>query len=271
MDVLKLTSCQADNTIPISREIAVYLSQHLPIPVEFVEDVPWPERYRLLDEGQIHVAWICGLPYVRRVDHPDSGNQLNSGIELLAAPVMDGTRYENRPVYFSDVVVHRDSPFQTFADLRGASWSYNEPGSQSGYNVTRYQLATLGETAGFFGRVIGSGGHQQSLRLILAGDIDASAIDSTFLGWELAHRPEIGDQIRIIATLAPSPIPPWVVLKSIPIEMRQQLRRLLLGLHEEEHGRSILALGQLVGFTAVTDKDYDLIRHMARTADRVTW
>ncbi len=265
MDVLKLTSCQAHNTIPVSQEIAAYLSQHLPIPVEFVDDIPWPERYRQLDEGQIHAAWICGLPYVCRFDQP------NPKIELLAAPVMAGARYENRPVYFSDVVVHRDSQFQTFADLRGASWSYNEPGSQSGYNITRYHLATLGETAGFFGQVIGSGAHQQSLRLILEGKIDASAIDSTVLEWELAHRPEIGDQTRIIDRFGPSPIPPWVICTAVPLEIRQQLGQLLLGLDEEEDGRSILALGQLVRFTAVTNEDYDPIRHMARETEGVSW
>jgi phosphonate transport system substrate-binding protein len=262
MNILKLTSCQAHNTIPVSREIAAYLSQRLDFAVEFVEDVAWPDRYRLLDEGQIHAAWICGLPYVRRVD---------SGVELLAAPVMAEERYQNRPVYFSDVVVRRDSRFQTFADLRGASWSFNEPGSQSGYNITRYHLATLGETAGFFGRVIGSGAHRQSLRLILEGEIDASAIDCTVLEWELALRPEIGDQIRIIDALGPSPIPPWVVSTAVPTEIRHQLRRLLVGLHEEEHGRSILALGQLARFTAVTDEDYDPIRRMAKEAEGVSW
>lgn len=265
MEPLRLTSCQAQNTFPISQEIAAYLSQRLGIPVEFVDDIPWQERYQQLDEGQIHAAWICGLPYIRRFDRPDSR------IELLAAPVMAGDRYQERPFYYSDVVVHRDSPFQTFADLRGATWSYNEPGSQSGYNITRYHLAALGETAGFFGQVIESGGHQNSLHLILAGEIDASAIDSTFLEWELAHQPHIADQIRIIATLGPSPIPPWVILTAVPRAIRHPLRQLLLKMHEDADGRAILALGQLARFTAVTDQDYDPIRYMAKKAERVRW
>jgi phosphonate transport system substrate-binding protein len=40
-------------------------------------------------------------------------------IELPGAPVLQGERYGGRPIYFSDVLVHRDSPFCSFADLRG--------------------------------------------------------------------------------------------------------------------------------------------------------
>ncbi|MFQ5400574.1 MAG: phosphate/phosphite/phosphonate ABC transporter substrate-binding protein [Anaerolineae bacterium] len=265
MKALKLTTCQAINTVPVSQAIAGYLSQRLGIPVEFVGDIHWRERYRLLDAGQIDIGWICGLPYVVRFD------QLDSNIELLAAPVMQAKRYQDRPIYFSDVVVRHDSPFKTFADLRGASWAYNEPGSQSGYNITRYHLAVLGETSGFFGRVIGTGAHRLSLRLILKGKIDASAIDSTVLEWELHHHPEIGSQIRIIETLGPSPIPPLVVLKSVPQEIRQQLRRLLLQMEKDAEGRAILAIGHLARFVAVQDRDYDPIRHMARQAAQVAW
>jgi phosphate/phosphite/phosphonate ABC transporter binding protein len=265
MNSLKFTTAQAINTVPVSYAIADYLSQRLEIPIEFVGDIHWQERYRLLDESQIHVGWICGLPYVVRFDQPDSN------IELLAAPVMQAERYQDRPVYFSDVVVHRDSPFRTFADLRGASWAYNEPDSQSGYNITHYHLATLGEASGFFGRVISTGAHRLSLRLILKGKIDASAIDSTVLEWELQHQPEIGSQIRIVETLGPSPIPPLVVLKSVPQEIQQQLRHLLLQMQDDKEGHDILAIGYLARFVAVSDRYYDPIRHMARQAAQVAW
>ncbi len=265
MNSLKLTTAQAHNTDPICRAIARYLSQRLDIPVEFVDDIPWSDRYRMLDEGQIHIAWICGLPYVSRFDQP------YSNIELLAAPIMQGERYQERPVYYSDVIVHRESPFKTFADLRGASWACNEPGSQSGYNITRYYLADLGETADFFGQVIISGAHLNSLHLVIDGKIDASAIDSTVLEWELKHHPEINSQIRIIESLGPSPIPPLVVLKSVPQEIRQQLQHILLQMENEKEGRDILTMGYLARFVPVKNHHYDPIRHMAEQAEQITW
>src|SRR5207237_9162872 len=98
-------------------------------------------------------------------------------LEPLAAPQLEGQRFAGRPVYYSDVVVHRDSPYYCFSDLRGCSWAYNEPLSHSGYGVTLYLLVQLGETRCFFGRVIVAGWHERSLRLVASGEVDASAID----------------------------------------------------------------------------------------------
>ncbi len=263
METLRLSSCMAPNMDFIGRTLAAYLADRLDRPVVFVGDIPWQQREEQLDAGQIHGCWICGLPYVWKADADQPH------IELLTAPVMQGARYEDRPVYFSDVVVRVDSPFRTFADLRGASWAYNEPGSHSGYNITRYHLSTLGETSGYFGEVVGSGAHEISLQMILDRQIDASAIDSTVLEMALRDRPEIQEQIRVIETLGPSSIPPWVVSTSLPAEDRQALQNLMLGMHQDSEGRAILESGLMARFAQVTDQDYDDIRRMDRLAQAV--
>jgi phosphonate transport system substrate-binding protein len=260
MDV-RITSLQAENADFVVAAVTGYIAERLGASAEFIVDLPWQERESLLDTGRIQVAWICGWPYVRKVDRPDPQ------IELLAAPVMQGARYGDRPVYFSDVVVRHDSRFSTFADLRGAIWAYNEPGSHSGYNVVRYHLAVLGETWQYFGQVVESGAHQASLKMILDGSIDASAIDSTVLEQEYRRDPSTRSRLRIVDTLGPSPIPPWVVQRSLPRELRSRLRELLLGLHHDPEGRAILARGHMNRFAHVEDSDYDPIRHMTRLAE----
>ncbi len=266
METLRLTSCQAPNAEPACREIAVYLAQKTGLAIDFIDDIPWQEReHRLLEEGSIDIGWICGLPYVGHADRPAPQ------VELLVAPVMAGQRYGAQPVYFSDVVVRHDSPFQRFADLRGAAWAYNEPASHSGSNVVRYHLAELRESAGFFGRVIESGAHQRSLQLILAGEIDAAAIDSTVLETELGQHPQLASQLRVIDTLGPSPIPPWVVQKGLSPRLKQVLRTAWLNLHTNPQGQAILARAHIARFVKVSDPDYDPIRRMAQTAQRIRW
>jgi phosphonate transport system substrate-binding protein len=254
----------APNADAICADLACYISEQLHHPTTFIGDIPWQERERLFDAGQIHVCWICGLPYVWKADHGQPS------LELLVAPVMQGPRYQNCPVYFSDVIVLRTSQFQSFADLRGASWAYNEPHSHSGYNVVRAHLAILGETAGYFGRVIESGAHQTSLELLLAGAIDATAIDSTVLETELQRHPEIESRIRVVATLGPSPIPPWLVRRSVPQELRMALRTVLLQMHADPRGQALLAEARIARFEQVDDGAYDPIRWMAREAASVT-
>jgi phosphonate transport system substrate-binding protein len=192
-----------------------------------------------------------------------------STIELLAAPVMQGARYAGRPIYFSDVVVRRGSSFQSFADLRGASWAYNEPGSQSGYNLTRYHLSRLGERSGYFGRVVEAGAHQASLQMVLLGAVDASAIDSIVLELELKLRPDLAPFLRVVETLGPSPIPPAVVSTRVPPPIRRSLRQALLRMHEDEAGRRILGAGMVARFVEMADDAYDEIRAMAMEAEPV--
>jgi phosphonate transport system substrate-binding protein len=255
-----ITTCQAENTFEITRLLADYLAERLHMPVECVADVSGEKRYLHIDRGKIDMGWICGRPYIKRADRS------NPHIELLAAPVMQGERYGGRPVYFSDVVVHTDSPFQQFTDLRGASWAYNQPGSHSGYGVICFHLAQMGETNHFFGKTIGSGAHMKSLQMVLDKMVDASAIDSTVLEWALRKRPFLAPHLRIIDTIGPSPIPPLVIQKGLPSDLKQTIRQLLLKMHEEENGRSILNSGQLARFVEVHDQDYDPIRKMNQVA-----
>lgn len=263
--VLRITSIQAPSADPFCCAVSAYLGNVLSIPTQFVDQLTWQEREAALDCGDIHVGWICGLPYVWKADHKPPL------VDLLAAPVMVGPRYSGRPIYFSDVVVRSDSPFRRFNDLRGKTWAYNEPHSQSGYNITRYKLATLEERTGFFGRVVMAGSHQRALELVLAGFVDASAIDSTVLETELFLDPSLHNQIQIIDILGPSPIPPWVITPNLPEDLSTNLRRAFLEMHLDPLGREILANGLTERFVAVNDRDYDSIRAMERFAEGVVF
>ncbi len=265
MEFIRVTSIQSENADFICQQITRYLAARLGLEAEFVNQIPWEEREHLLDAGHIQLGWICGLPYVRKAD------RAGAGIELVAAPVMRHPRYAGRPIYFSDVVVRRDSRYTAFADLGGAAWAYNEPNSQSGYNITRYHLAQLGETKGYFGRVVAAGSHLRAVEMVLAQQIDASAIDSTVLELELERRPELKEQLRIVATLGPSPIPPWVTTKSVPPDLRDAIRRVFWEMHEDAEGQALLDAGQMARMAPVQDEDYDPIREMARLAEMTRW
>lgn len=260
---LSFTSCQAPIADGFCREVIGWLAEQVGRSATFISDITWEEREAQFDRGEIDVAWICGAPYVRKVAQP------GANLELLAAPVAAAPRYQNSPLYFSDVVVHRDSPYHTLADLRGTRWAYNEPHSHSGYKVVQYALAERGERDGYFGRVVQSGAHQTSLAMILAGQVDASAIDSTVLEMVCALDATIAPQIRIIDAFGPSPMPPWCIGRHVPEAVRQQLRQQLLELHEHADGQTILARHQMARFAAATDELYDVTRRMLRVGSGV--
>ena len=263
LPVLRVATCMAPNADDTCRSITRFVERKLGIATEFVDGISWRERERQLDAGEIHVCWLCGLPYVWKAD------RRARAIELVAAPVMVAERYGGQPVYFSDVVVRSNSGFTSFSDLRGASWAYNEPNSHSGYNVVRHHLRGIGESTGYFREAVESGAHQISLKMVVDGKIDASAIDSTVLEAELARAPHVRSDIRIIGSLGPSPMPPWVMRRDLPVAMKHSLREVILGMGDDPDGQDILHAWGISRFVPVNDATYDPIRLMSAGASHV--
>jgi phosphonate transport system substrate-binding protein len=263
--LVRFVSLMSQNALPFCRALASYLAQCVGTSVDLVDDEPWQLAERQLYAGEADLGVVCGLQYVRSFDRGDV-----PGVELLAAPVMAGARYEARPIYFSDVIVRADSTARSFEDLRGCAWGYNEPTSHSGYALTRYWLATRWPMeAPFFGSVVASGAHVRSLEMLLEGEIDATAIDSTVLETELRARPRLHKAVRIVHTLGPSPIPPLVISRTMPAPHRAALRTSILEMHLDPEGAQLLANAAVSHFAPVSDADYDPIRAMSRLADQL--
>ncbi len=217
--------------------------------------------YEELADGRADLAFLCGLPYVHLADAP------TPVVAPVAAPVLEGERYRGRPIYFSDVIVASDSPFRSFEDLRGASWAFNEPDSQSGFGVVRAHLAGLGETRGYFGRVVEAGFHDTAIRMVAEGGVDGAAIDSQVLSIALRDEPELDRRLRVVETMGPSTIQPVVASANLEPDVREAVRRALTGLGDDPAAREPLARGLLRAFVPVEDGDYDDIRGMEAAAD----
>jgi len=249
---LRFGSFLAPNMTPVYQAIADAVGECLGMTSELVIE----EDYESCRNDVNDICFVCSLPYVT------FEREGISPAVPIAAPVLQGERYGGRPIYFSDVIVNIDSDARSFLDLRGRSWCYNEPLSQSGYGVTRHHLVSLGETRGFFGEVIQSGFHEESIRWVAEGRVDASAIDSQVLAVEMRDRPEILGEIKVIDAIGPSTIQPLAVSKRFDEEFRERVRRVLVDFHSTESGREILAHGLIEKWVPVDNSDYDDIRDM---------
>ena len=243
---------------------ATYLAPCLQPVYEFVaarvgERLHRPSRLivgKSLDEvrqAEVDFAFLCGLPYVRL-------KRDNAGVEALAAPIVQGERYEERPIYFSDLIVPAHSPATAFADLRGRSWAYNEPDSHSGYLITLSTLVEMGETPAFFERWEMTGLHQESIRRVAAAEVEGSAVDSHVLAVELRDHPELAEQIRVIGTLGPSTIQPLVATAAVGLALRADVTEIVAGLGSIAAERDRLSAGLVERFVAIDDSAYADIR-----------
>ena len=169
-------------------------------------------------DGRADVGFICS-PSFRFL-------RSRSPLELLPLPVPLDPRSAGQPVYFADVVVHAASPVQRFEDLRGAVWGYNDRNSRSGW----FSMLERTGRETFFSRLVHAGSHLRSLDLILAGEIDAAAIDSNTLALRRRLNPALADQLRVLESWGPFPIQPVIVRSGIAA--KERIREALLTMHE---------------------------------------
>lgn len=254
---LRFGTYLAPNMLPVYQAITDRVGSALGVDTELVVENDYESCRNDVNE----VCFVCSLPYVMF-----EREGITPAVPV-AAPVLTGERYGGRPVYFSDVIVGRESDAMSLWDLRGRSWAYNEPLSHSGYGITRYHLVAMGETDGFFGDVIESGFHEKSIRMVADGDVEASAIDSQVLAVELRDQSELARRVRIIDSLGPSTIQPAAVSRRLDPDLRDQIRDVFLDLHTTPAGREILDNGLIDRWVAVDSGDYDDIRSMVDACD----
>ncbi len=208
------------------------------------------------------IGFLCGLQYIHMKNLPACP------IELLVAPVLQGQRYQHKPIYYSDIIVRRESPFTNFDDLQNCTWAYNERVSHSGYNLVCYNLLERNKTPHYFGKMIATGSHLQSIQAVLDGTADSAPIDSHLLDVLQQERPEIATRLRIIDSLGPSTIPPMVVSTDLDENIKHHIQSVLLSMHKDPDAAQELRKGRIVCFMPVQNGDYNDIRAMFARAQK---
>lgn len=255
MDKLKLVSYLAPNMFWFYEAVGAYLSRVLNVEVDIIQSPNEALKDPLLLEDRLDIAFICGLPFIR--NHRFASNQL----EAIVAPVMQAKRYQNRPVYFSDIIVAADSSFKKLDDLKGKTWCYNDLGSNSGYYLLLHRLIEAGKTSSFLGKATKSGSHQNSIGLVAEGVVNYAAIDSTVLEQELRNYPTI--PLRIIESIGSNPMPPIVAAQHLGASLIESVQQALL--NADLQLRSLMDKAQIQNYVAVNSEDYEAIANIYDT------
>ncbi len=229
-----------------------YVEGKLGMEVKFVDRENYAEINNLLKSGDIDVAFVCGGPYVDGHDE--------FGVELIAAPFAYGGT-----VYYSYVIVHADSGNRSFMDLKGKTFAFTDPLSNTGKLVPTYMLARMHETPeSFFSKHVFTYAHDKSIKAVAQGLVDGAAVDS--LIWEYANKtdPEVTSKTLIVEKSPPYGIPPVVARISLDPEVKAELKKIFLDAHNDPTGAEILKGMMIDRFVEIDDSAYDSIRDMKR-------
>ncbi|MDA8171947.1 MAG: phosphate/phosphite/phosphonate ABC transporter substrate-binding protein [Nitrospiraceae bacterium] len=240
-------------TVRYYQDIVDYIGQKLGMPVQMVYRTDYADMDRLLEEGKVDMAFICSGPYVN--DHD------KFGVELLAAPSING-----KPAYNSYIIVNKNSPIKSFAYLKGKTFAFTDPLSNSGRLYVDYKLSRMHYTPGtFFKRYIYSYSHNKSIEMVAKGQVDGASVDSLVYDYMLKkHSPYVG-LTRIIEKSPSFGAPPIVINRTVGQGLRTRIRNILLNMNKDPKGKAILAAMMIDRCCVVHDRDYNSVR----TAERL--
>lgn len=238
------------DTVKYYQGIVDYVSQKLEIPAEMVHRRTYAEMDRLLEAGEVDVAFLCSAPYVR--------NKREFGVELLVAPEVNG-----KPFYNSYVIVHRDSGIGSLEDLKGKTFAFTDPRSNTGKLYPEYALAEKGfsgET--FFDKYVYSYSHNKSVELVAKKIVDGAAVESLVYEYMRKTRSPYTEQTKVVMKSPDFGIPPVVVSKDVSGFLKGKMKEIFLNMHADPKGREILDAMHIGRFIEVPDSNYDTIREM---------
>ncbi|GAB4337119.1 MAG: hypothetical protein Kow0089_08050 [Desulfobulbaceae bacterium] len=238
------------------QQIVDYLAAQLGVEAEMIHRTTYDEIDHMLEQKQVDVAFICSAPYV--IDNK------KFGVELLVAPQVDGKVF-----YQSNIIVHRDSGITSFEELKGKTFAFVDPKSNSGRLFPIYWLATRNLTPDdFFSKYFFSYSHNKSVEMVAKKKVDGAAVDSIVYAFMRATNSPYALQTKIVHQSPEFGIPPVVVPPGQPLFLKEKLREVFLSMHENASGRKILEAMRIERFVEVPDSNYDPIRKMQAFINR---
>jgi ABC-type phosphate/phosphonate transport system substrate-binding protein len=197
----------------------------------------------------------CGFPYV---------TALRASVALIATPVyaFAGCR---GAAHRSFVVARKQRTRRALADFAGARAAVNAADSNSGMNLFRATIAPIARGRAFFAQVTITGSHEDSLEALRNGAVDVAAIDSVSFGLLGRGRPDLTQNVDIIARTPFSPGLPFIMSAGLARTHLGAVRAALFAtLDDPALAGPRDALG-LAGAVVLGDDDY---RRVARIEQR---
>ena len=244
-------------TFDLYRQLLAYLGRKLGKDLEFVQRKTYAEIDELLKKGEIDLAFICSGPYV-------AGRE-KFGFDPLAVPEVHGSHF-----YRSYLIVNKDSHYHHLEELKGHTFAFTDPDSNTGKLVPTYWLAEMQERPEtFFSHIVYTYSHDNSIMAVARNLVDGATVDGLIWEFYQEKNPVFTSRTRVIKKSEPYGIPPLVASKNLPVESKEHIRKILLSMHQDPEGQKILTELMIDRFIPVKGEWYENLKQMQRQVEGV--
>lgn len=156
---------------------------------------------------------------------------------------------ENARSYHSVFLVRKDSPFQKLEDLRGARVAFEDPGSTSGFFLPYVEIMNAGlemvaDAAGKASseevRYLFGGAEINVIGSLVRGRVDVATISNLDMDDDEVMTARFRGELRVLHETRTVPRSVMLMRSSLPAPVRNRVKEILLGMHQNETGRSVL-------------------------------
>ncbi|MBF9054784.1 phosphonate ABC transporter substrate-binding protein [Rhodobacterales bacterium LSUCC1028] len=242
-----------------------YVEEALGVPTRLFTPADYNGVIQGLLGGTLDFAWLGASSYAATY----------IADENAVEPVLVKTNLDGSFSYHSIGFARVDSGITDLANLEGKTFGFGDPNSTSGFLIPSVEIPQLGysmEPGDFFGDVVFTGGHEQTIIAVNNGDIDAGVTWADGLGnWEdgynsgaLRRAVDAGlvDMNDLVEIWRSKPIPegPVVLRQSLPDDVKATVTELLANLHETDEACAYgVAAGETAGFAPISHEAYETI------------
>jgi len=242
-----------------------YVEEALGVPTRLFTPADYNGVIQGLLGGTLDFAWLGASSYAATY----------IADENAVEPVLVKTNLDGSFSYHSIGFARVDSGITDLANLEGKTFGFGDPNSTSGFLIPSVEIPQLGysmEPGDFFGDVVFTGGHEQTIIAVNNGDIDAGVTWADGLGnWEdgynsgaLRRAVDAGlvdmndlQQIWISNVIPEGPV---VLRSALPDDVRATMTELVDTLFERDPECAYgVAAGDTLGFVPVTHETYESI------------
>lgn len=219
-----------DELASSTKLVGEFLSKEIGKKVEVVVPTSYGTTVQGLISQKVHVAYMDSLPYLLA----------NNEVKLQ---IMAVEKRNSRTEYDSLLVVAKDSPVKTLADLKGKKMAFTSQTSTSGFLFPYSRLladkviSKPTELDAYFSGVIYAGGYDKALLAVANGQADVAAFsDYAYEGPKanLYGTEEIRSKVRILTRTSGVPTHLIAAQANLSQELRSKIQNALMKLSKDK-------------------------------------
>ena len=251
--------------------LRAYTEEALGVPTSLFAPADYNGVIQGLVGGTLDLAWLGASSYAATY------LQDNDAV----TPVLVKTNLDGSFSYHSVGFARVDSGIASLEDMQGRVFGFGDPNSTSGFLIPSVEIpqatGSTMEPGDYFGDVVFTGGHEQTIIAVYNGEIDGGVTWADGLGeWEdgynsgaLRRAVDAGlvdmNELQQIWLSNPIPEGPIVLRSSLPEDVQATMTDLIANLIETDPDCAYgVAAGETAGFAPIDHSAYETIIEVRR-------